>query len=56
MLVILNVSRETPTFNLSETVEYDDFELLIHNSVHESPDSVTDVDLQPYEARMYRLV
>lgn len=55
VLVILNVSRKTPTFHLPETAEYDDFELLIHNGGAD-PDSVTDVDLQPYEARIYRFL
>jgi oligo-1,6-glucosidase len=55
LLVILNFSRNTPTFDLPENIAYSDTELLISNYEVDSDDSLRQIVLRPYEARVYRL-
>lgn len=54
LLVILNFSGEKPAFAMPENISYSKAELLIAN-YDVSSDDVRSFNLQPYEARVYRL-
>ena len=55
LLVILNFSSRTPTFNLPEELTYKTTELLISNYEVGTSNSIHHITLRPYEARVYRL-
>lgn len=55
LLVILNFSRNTPTFDLPEKIAYSNTDLLISNYEVDSNESLHQIVLRPYEARVYRL-
>ncbi|CAM3959502.1 glycoside hydrolase family 13 protein [Mesobacillus thioparans] len=55
LLVICNFSDQNPVFTLPESVRYSSKELLISNLEVDENDSIDELTLQPYEARVYRL-
>jgi oligo-1,6-glucosidase len=55
LLVILNFSRTSPTFNLPENITFSNVELLISNYNVDSNEDIRQITLRPYEARVYRL-
>lgn len=54
-LVICNFSEEAPVFTLPESVRYSSKELLISNLNADENESIDELTLKPYEARVYRL-
>ena len=54
LLIILNFSEQTSMFNLPAEIDYIEQELLISNYEIEDKD-IQDINLQPYEARVYKL-
>jgi oligo-1,6-glucosidase len=55
LLVILNFTRDTPTFVLPAETYFSDKELLISNYAVDAGEEVHSLVLRPYEARVYRL-
>lgn len=55
LLVICNFSDQHPAFTLPESVRYSSQELLISNLNVDENESIDELTLQPYEARVYRL-
>src|SRR5215207_6958000 len=55
LLVILNFSRNTPVFNLPETISFSSTERIISNYDVDSAQDIHEITLRPYEARVYRL-
>ena len=55
LLVILNFSENTPTFDLPEGISYSSTELLISNYDVNPEDDLHRIALRPFEARVYRL-
>ncbi|RFU68988.1 alpha-glucosidase [Peribacillus saganii] len=55
LLVICNFSQETPEFTLPETIQFSEKELLISNYDVNAQQSIQNLALKPYEARVYRL-
>jgi oligo-1,6-glucosidase len=55
LLVILNFSQQTVTFNLPDDFEYSRASLLIGNYPADPADDLRSLNLQPYEARVYRV-
>jgi oligo-1,6-glucosidase len=55
LLVICNFSDQQPVFTLPESVRYSSKELLISNLEVDENQSIDELTLQPYEARVYRL-
>jgi oligo-1,6-glucosidase len=55
LLVILNFSRNSPTFDLPENITFSNTELLISNYEVDSNEDLHQIILRPYEARVYRL-
>ena len=55
LLVILNFSQETVTFNLPDDFGYTDASLLIGNYPVDPAGDIHSLNLQPYEARVYRV-
>lgn len=55
LLVICNFSDQNPVFKLPESVRYSSKELLISNLNVDETESIDELTLQPYEARVYRL-
>jgi oligo-1,6-glucosidase len=55
LLVILNFSRNTPVFNLPETISFSSRERLISNYEVDPAQDIHEIRLRPYEARVYRL-
>lgn len=56
LLVILNVSRNSPVFYLPENISYSSIELLISNYTVDSTEDIRQINLRPFEARVYRLI
>lgn len=56
LLVILNFFGGKPVFKLPEGIQYKDFKLLISNYEHEEKGDIAEIELQPYEARVYKLI
>jgi oligo-1,6-glucosidase len=55
LLIILNFSGNSPTFNLPENISFSRSELLISNYKLGVHDEIRQIILRPYEARVYRL-
>jgi oligo-1,6-glucosidase len=55
LLVLLNFSRNRPTFDLPEGISYSRTELLINNYDVDPNEDLRQIPLRPYEARVYRL-
>lgn len=55
LLVITNFSNSTQKFVLPEHIIYTDKELLIANYEVKEEESLSNLDLKPYEARVYKL-
>ncbi|WP_409275068.1 glycoside hydrolase family 13 protein [Neobacillus sp. SCS-31] len=55
LLVICNFSKKTPGFILPEGIEYSTKELLISNYEVDANEPIGQLQLRPYEARVYRL-
>jgi oligo-1,6-glucosidase len=55
LLVMCNFSGETPMFKLPETLSYSSKALLISNLNVNENESIDELTLKPYEARVYRL-
>ena len=55
LLVILNFSRNTPVFNLPETISFSSTERIISNYDVDPAQDIHEITLRPYEARVYRL-
>ena len=55
LLVILNVSKNTPVFNLPEVISFTRTELLISNYEVKPDEDIHKFTLRPFEARVYRL-
>ncbi|HUE99262.1 MAG TPA: alpha-glucosidase [Anaerolineales bacterium] len=55
LLVILNFSRNAPTFKLPENISFSSAELLIGNYEVNPDENIREVTLRPFEARVYRL-
>jgi oligo-1,6-glucosidase len=55
LLVICNFSKETPDFVLPESISYSTKELLISNYEVDTNQTIEQLQLKPYEARVYRL-
>jgi oligo-1,6-glucosidase len=56
LLVILNFSRNSPVFTLSENISFANTELLIHNYEVNPEEDIHEITLRPFEARVYRLL
>ena len=56
LLVVLNFFDGTPTFRLPDDVTCDRSERLVGNYGERADDSITEIELRPYEALVYRLV
>jgi len=56
LLVILNFSKESPVFHLPAGLDFPRKELLISNYAVDSSENINQVQLRPYEARVYRLM
>jgi oligo-1,6-glucosidase len=55
LLVILNFSKNAPTFQLPENVPFVSAELLISNYEVDPKEDIRQITLRPYEARVYHL-
>ena len=55
LLVICNFSKETPVFELPDSVSFTGQELLIGNYAMDPAEDIRRLTLRPYEARVYRL-
>jgi len=55
LLVVLNFSKGTPSFTLSENVPFSEEELMISNYEVIPAEGIRAMTLRPYEARVYRL-
>lgn len=55
-LVILNISDQPCLFSLPESVPYSGFEVILSNRVPNANESLKELRLQPYEARIIRLM
>ena len=55
LLIILNVSKNIPVFNLPETISFARVELLISNYKVNADEDIHEFTLRPFEARVYRL-
>jgi oligo-1,6-glucosidase len=55
LLVILNFTENTPVFELPAAVVFEQHDLLIGNYEVDAAESLQEVRLRPYEARVYRL-
>ncbi|MRG87858.1 glycoside hydrolase family 13 protein [Salinibacillus xinjiangensis] len=55
LLVIANFSKETPVFNLPDSLKYTSYELFISNYSCETTEAPLSIQLKPYETRVYRL-
>lgn len=55
VLVVLNFAKENSLFTLPEDCSYKTQELLISNYDVDQNDSIKEIELKPYEARVYRL-
>jgi oligo-1,6-glucosidase len=55
LLVMCNFSGETPMFKLPETLSYSSKALLISNLNVNENESIDELTLKPYEARVYQL-
>jgi len=56
LLVILNFSKDSPTFELPADIGHSSSELLISNYAVDPSEDIQRIKLRPYEARVYRLV
>ncbi|PLS17672.1 glucohydrolase [Bacillus sp. M6-12] len=55
LLVICNFSQEYPEFTLPATIQFSEKELLVSNYEADAEQSIKNIVLKPYEARVYRL-
>ncbi len=55
LLIILNFSEKSPTFELPKTMVYQSAELLIGNYKVNTTQRIDSFNLQPYESRVYRM-
>jgi oligo-1,6-glucosidase len=55
LLVILNISRNSPAFILPKNISFTDKELLINNYPVDPEEDIHEIILRPFEARVYRL-
>jgi oligo-1,6-glucosidase len=55
LLVILNVGRNSPVFDLPEHIRFSSAELMINNYEVDPDEDIHRVTLRPFEARVYRL-
>ncbi len=55
ILVIVNFLEEEAEFNLPEDIDFNEKELLISNYEVAKEESIDNLNLRPYEARVYRL-
>jgi len=55
LLVVLNFTGDKPEFNLPADVEFNSQELLISNYELEEEQTIEQIKLRPYEARVYQL-
>jgi len=53
LLVVLNFSEQPVHFQLEDSVEYERYQLLISNYTVDEQQDIREIDLQPYEARVY---
>ncbi|RSK26643.1 alpha-glucosidase [Bacillus sp. HMF5848] len=55
LLVITNFSSETPTFTLPSHITFSTKEVLISNYEVDAQEDIANIELKPYEARVYKL-
>ena len=55
LLIILNFSRDTSIFDLPQSISYASTNLLISNYDVDANQDIRQINLRPYEARVYRL-
>ncbi len=55
LLIVLNFSADKPKFVLPESIDFTAKELLISNYEVAEQNSIEEIELEPYEARVYKL-